>query len=177
MSLIRVAWAWLEGANTVVGLLGFAFLVYQQAQIRALRKELRLTAEKVNRSRSGGDLVLNFSGHPMAPEESEEGWLLGKQICTISTTNRDLNHPADAARQLLAELDPAHLERLKRGEAVAVALPGSSLLATHLLVLIHGISGGFPRYTWSAERREKGRREWVKPVDLHAWRTAMRESR
>lgn len=166
---------WVSALADLLGIVSFLFLVYQQVQIHRLRRELKERGRDLATVRERGRLVLNFSGHPMHPDQAEERWLDGCQIVNIPPVLADMNRPDQAAASLLAQIDPEVQAALAHGSAVVVALPGATALAANLLAILHGVAGGFPYFTWAV--RVGDQILWKRPMDLHALRTASRERR
>lgn len=109
--------------------------------------------------------IFNASGHPIQQDGVE---VIGE----VSVPNVDLTSPASIGT-VAEQIARAAAPHVRNG--VTLALPGASVISSHVLTLIHGITGHWPRVAWAA--RVDGKFVWSEAYvsDLHEVRTSVRE--
>lgn len=109
--------------------------------------------------------IFNGSGHPIHQDGVE---VVGE----VGVPNVDLTNPSSigAVAEQIARAAAPHVR-----SGIAIALPGASTISSHVLALVHGITGHWPRVAWAA--RVDGAFVWSEAYvsDLHILRTSARE--
>jgi hypothetical protein len=116
----------------------------------------------------GNMKIVNASGHPIRQIGIEV-------VLEVSVPNVDMLSRASVeflAEEIALACAPHVLE------GYAIALPGSSVLAAHVLSVLHGLAGYWPKIAWSA-RSTEGVFLWSEDqqTDLHTLRNKYREKR
>lgn len=111
--------------------------------------------------------IFNASGHPIAQNGIEV-------IGSVPVPNVDLLSP-ETILALALEVAKAAREAVEEG--IPLALPGMTTLSAHVVALIQGLTGYFPRIAWAA--RVDGKFLWDEKqvTDLHELRTFARSLR
>ena len=116
-------------------------------------------------------LLLNYSGHPLVERPK------GYDILDVEIPNIDMgsfNKVVDGVAELLKTPYERYKEQLLKGE-YEIIFPGASILTIVMAVVLHGISGHFPkiRYVYRTDNGFK----LSDTIELQNVRLSARESR
>ncbi len=113
-------------------------------------------------------VLFNLSGHPTPPGAEE------LEVISLPSPNVELT-PASIQQAALETVKSLPLDVVATGN-YEVMLPGLTPLAIALMVVLHGVSGHFPRVRF-AVRGEQGFKLHEESWDLMALRLSARELR
>lgn len=110
--------------------------------------------------------IFNASGHAITQPDVE---VVG--VAAVPNADMASYESVVATAQAIAEQVAEYAVN-----GVLIALPGHSALASHVLALLHGLTGSWPRIAWSA-RTPDGRFVWTseQTSDLYELRNLQRE--
>ena len=96
--------------------------------------------------------VLNYSGFPISrdvkrkiEEKIGDQAVAGQRIRVVDIDNTHLDYHKDMVQHAMNLVEQAHLGT---AEQAYIIVPGFSVLAAHLLAVIHGATGRFPLVIW-----------------------------
>ena len=117
-------------------------------------------------------LLFNFSGHPLPTTPK------GYEVINSEISTANLSTPQKVIETIVELLRPIYekyTDEILKGR-YEIVLPGMSVLSNTMLVVLHGISGHFPkiRYTY---RTEAGSFALSNTFDLQKVRLTARDSR
>jgi|GEM_PF-4864773 len=164
---IREAWSYLE---PVLGVATTALAVMIWWQLRRARVRL-------GRGVKGVPTLINLSGHPIGKSVGDWARLHVVHDLLVTFKTVDTSALIESVRNAVDAIPAESRRRVMAGDPeVVFAIPGLSSATAHLLAELHGISGHFPRITYSVPLPEGGY-AYVPPIDLQLERLMSRSGR